>query len=98
MELSVHLFLGPGFFSPPWLGRWEAAGLRVTVPSATNPGFTDWTALHLAGSFNHNILGTHMGCQNAGILCGTVACGQIIDFFKKSRVQYENEDHDEARD
>lgn len=98
MELSVHLFLGPGFFSPLRLGRWEAAGLRVTVPSATNTGFTDWMALHLAGSFNHNTLGTHMGCQNAGTLCGTLARDRITDFFKKSRVQYENEDHDEARD
>lgn len=44
MERSVHLFLGPGVFSPLRLGWWEAAGLQVTVPSATNLDFTDWRA------------------------------------------------------
>lgn len=48
------------------------------------------TVLHLAASFNHNILESHTGCQNPRILWNILACDQITEFFKNSRVQREN--------
>lgn len=90
MELRAHLFPGHRLFSPLRLGWREAAGLQVTVPNATNLNFTDWMVSHLAGSFNHNILGIHVERQNARVLCSTLVCDRIIDFSKNSRVHSEN--------
>lgn len=53
--------------------------------------------LHVAGTFKHNILEIHIGCQNTRILCSILVCDPITEFFKDTAVLYENWDHDEVR-